>query len=265
MEGAVKSNTAPFFRSIRHREGELSGPLIGLTTSRQINVNNYPVLYTAEAYVQAVTEAGACPILIPLGLPEATLRDMLAGLDGIVLTGGGDVHPKYYHAEENSLIDSIDEDRDRVEIQLLHDAMQQSLPFLGICRGLQVINVALGGNLYADISKQRPRSLRHNCFPGKPRNHLAHTVEIESNSQLDRILGTNLVQVNSMHHQGIEILAPGLEATAYAPDGLIEAFEIPDYTFGLAVQWHPEWLREHAEMRALFRAFVSAAQNNGKA
>jgi putative glutamine amidotransferase len=255
----------PFSVQIFHREVGLSGPLIGLTTSRQINTHNYPVLYTAEAYVQAITEAGACPVLIPLGLPEATLRDMLTGLDGVVLTGGGDVHPKYYHADENPLIDSIDEDRDRVEIQILQDAMQQSIPFLGICRGLQVINVALGGNLYADISEQRPQSLRHNCFPEKPRHHLAHTVEIRGESHLGHILKTPLIQVNSMHHQGIEILAPGLKATAYAPDGLIEAFEIPGYPFGLAVQWHPEWLREHAEMRALFQAFVSAAQTNGKA
>ena len=243
----------------------MSGPLIGLSTSRQINTYNYPVLYTAEAYVKAVAQAGARPVLIPLGLPEDSLRDMLSRLDGIVLTGGGDVHPRYYHAEENPLIDSIDEDRDRVEIQLLQDAMQRSVPFLGICRGLQVINVALGGNLFADISAQRPQSLRHNCFPDKPRDHLAHSVNVQSDSHLGRILATDRVQVNSMHHQGIEILAPGLQATAYAPDGLIEAFEIPDYPFGLAVQWHPEWLTEHPEMRSLFRAFVSAAQSNGKA
>lgn len=242
----------------------MSGPLIGLSTSRQINSYNYPVLYAAEAYVQAITQAGACPILIPLGLPEANLRELVSRLDGIVFTGGGDVHPKFYSADQNPLIDSIDEDRDRVEIQLLQDSMQRSLPFLGICRGLQVINVALGGNLYADITNQRPKSLRHSYFPEKPRDYLAHTVEIQSGSRLSRILETDLVKVNSLHHQGIEILAPGLQATAYAPDGIIEAFEVPGYPFGLAVQWHPEWLTEHPEMRALFRAFVSAAQNNGK-
>jgi putative glutamine amidotransferase len=155
-------------------------------------------------------------------------------------------------------VDNVDLDRDRVELHLLRKTVAAGQPFLGICRGLQVINVGLGGTLYEDILDQKPGSLHHSTSDELPRNHLAHNVRVEPNSQLSKILADPEVQVNSSHHQGIRQLASDLIPTAYAPDGIIEAFELPGARYALAVQWHPEWLQEHLPMQALFRSFVEA-------
>jgi putative glutamine amidotransferase len=194
-----------------------------------------------------------------LGLAEETLDAILRRLDGIVFTGGGDVAPERYGSQAHPLVDDVDADRDRVEVHLLKRTLEQGLPFLGICRGLQVINVALGGTLYEDILDQRPNSLKHQYYPNWPRNYLAHSVQVEQNSRLGKMLGAPAVQVNSLHHQGIRDLAAPLQATAFAPDGVIEAFELAEHPFGMAVQWHPEWLQEHLPMQTLFRTFVRAA------
>lgn len=237
----------------------MSLPVIGLTVYRALNRQGSPILSIGESYVRAVQQAGACPVLIPLGLPEASLDALLPRLDGVIFTGGGDLHPELYGSTDHPLVDDVDTDRDRVEIHLFKQTLQAGTPFMGICRGLQLINVAMGGTLYEDILDQRSGALHHQHNDLQPRNYLAHPVSIQTGSRLHGILGSPQTHVNSLHHQGIRELAPGLQATAFAPDGLIEAFELADHPFGLAVQWHPEWLQEHAEMRALFAAFVQAA------
>lgn len=237
----------------------MSSPLIGLTTYRHLNNQGLPLHSITEAYVRAVSNAGGLPVLIPLGLPEETLDKLFQRLDGILFSGGGDVQPERYGSQPHPLVDDVDNDRDRVEIHLLQRTVQQGLPFIGICRGLQVINVALGGTLYEDILEQRPDSLKHRFYPDWPRTYLAHTIQLEKDSRLSQVLGASSVQVNSLHHQGIRELAAPLQAAAYAPDGLIEAFELAQYPFGMAVQWHPEWLQEHPPMQSLFREFVRAA------
>jgi len=237
-------------------------PIIGITTSHSTTETGLPQVGIPEAYVRAVAQAGAVPVLIPLGLDEEAQSGLLSKLDGILFSGGGDVHPRRYGEELEPLVNSIDEDRDQVEIDLLRKSIKIGMPFFGICRGLQVINVALGGSLYADILASRPEALKHDRYPEHPRNYLAHTVRIDGAAYLARILGEAQAEVNSMHHQGIHQLASGLVPTAFAADGIIEAFELPEHPFGLAVQWHPEWLQEHAPMRRLFRAFVQAA--NGR-
>lgn len=238
----------------------LSAPLIGVTTYRFKNQYDAPQLAVNEAYTAALSNAGALPLLIPLGLPEAQLSALLLRLDGVLFTGGGDVHPERYGNRVHPLVDGVDSDRDRVEIHLLQKMLENGRPFLGICRGLQVINVALGGSLYEDILDQRPNALRHQYFPEMRRDYLAHEVKVESSSRLAGILGEKILFVNSLHHQGIQRLAGGLQATAFAPDGVIEAFELPEHPFGLAVQWHPEALQAHAPMRRIFREFVQAAK-----
>jgi putative glutamine amidotransferase len=239
----------------------MNQPLIGLTTFRHRSKTGLSQISVTEAYVQALIGAGAAPLLIPLGLPDTIIQTIFSRLDGILFTGGGDVHPENYQGQEHPLLDEVDTDRDRIEIELIHSAWRSNLPFLGICRGLQVINVALGGTLYEDILDQRPASQRHQYWPEKPRNYLAHSVEIEPNSNLAKILGVDHPPVNSFHHQGIRNLAPILQASAYAPDGIIEAVELPGHPFGIAVQWHPEWLvMGDSPMRKLFQAFVAAAQ-----
>jgi putative glutamine amidotransferase len=237
----------------------LTRPLIGITTYRSLSRYSYPVISLTEAYVQALSLAGADPLLVPPGLPDKGMGSLLARLDGILFSGGGDIHPRFYGSQPHPLVTEVDEDRDRVEIALVRQAMQRGTPFLGICRGLQVINVALGGSLYEDLLDQYPNSLKHDSFPEKARDYLAHSVSIDENSQLAEILGTQEVQVNSLHHQGIRKAAPDLRSTAHAPDGVIEAVEAPEHPFGLAVQWHPEWLQAHLVMRSLFERFVQAA------
>jgi putative glutamine amidotransferase len=214
-----------------------------------------------EAYTQSVSHAGGCPVLVPLGLPDGQLKDIIGRVDGILFTGGGDIHPALYGSAAHSQVAEVDEDRDRVEIELFREAVANRIPFLGICRGLQVINTALGSTLYEDLLNQRPNTSNHDFFNGYPRDYLAHSVQLTPSSQLPRILSTSSLEVNSLHHQGIRELATGLEATAHAMDGVIEAIEPKDYSFGLAVQWHPEWLQAHIHMRALFQAFVQATAN----
>ena len=233
-------------------------PLIGITPSRKIDPQGAHQIFVPEAYVQAVTAAGGAPLVIPLGLPEAQLAEILPRLDGVLFSGGGDVHPDRYASRMHPLVDGVDLDRDRVELYTFQAVTQRQTPFLGICRGFQVINVALGGTLYEDILEQYPGGLDHRRGK-KARNTLAHSVAVAPGSQLAKLMGQPAVRVNSMHHQGVRKLAPGLQATATAPDGIIEAFELTGYSFGLAVQWHPECLPELSEMRRLFEAFVQAA------
>ena len=242
----------------------MSYPLIGITTTRRPHAEVRSQIVVTEAYVQAVAVAGGCPVMVPLGLSPELLDGIQARLDGILFTGGGDIDPAFYGAAPHPKVGDVDLDRDGVELYLLEKAVSQGVPFLGICRGLQLINVGLGGTLYADIAVQRPDALRHDFYPDYPRDYLAHAVEIRTGSRLAGILGDARVEVNSLHHQGIDRLAPGLTSVASAPDEIVEAVELPEHRFGLAVQWHPEWLGEHAPMRALFQDFVRAAEGRLK-
>ncbi len=240
----------------------MSVPLIGITTSRGSGDEGAPAYAATQAYARAVAWAGGAPLLIPLELPDAAREALLERLDGLLFSGGGDVHPERYGSQMHPLVNSIDEQRDRVEIALLQGSAGRGLPFLGICRGLQVINVALGGSLYEDLLDQLPGALRHDCSPGHERDFLAHPVTVEAGTRLRSILGSAGVHVNSMHHQGIRLLAPGLVSSAHAPDGVIEAFELAGHPFGLAVQWHPEWLQSLTSMRTLFVELVTAARRH---
>jgi len=237
----------------------MSGPLIGVTAAHTTSKSGARFVSVADAYLKALSQARACPVIIPLGLPDSTLMELSRHLDGVLFTGGGDIQPSVYGEQSRPEVSEIDADRDRIEFLLLNNVIDNGVPFLGICRGLQVINVGLGGTLYADISTQRPGALKHDFYPDWPRDYLAHDVQIDENSRLAKILGESYSMVNSLHHQAVRRVAPGVLATAYSPDGLVEALEVGDHPFGLAVQWHPEWLTEYAQMRALFRAFVEAA------
>jgi putative glutamine amidotransferase len=197
--------------------------------------------------------------MIPLGLPEEDLDRIRLKLDGLLLSGGGDIDPAVYGGLPHSTVSEIDPDRDRVELYLARRFVDARRPLLGICRGLQLLNVALGGTLYTDIADQLPGAVAHDLWPGRGHDHDHHMVRIEEETRLAGILGRPMVEVNSLHHQGVRDLAPGLIPTAYAPDGLVEAFELPDHPFGLAVQWHPERLVGERAMPALFEALTRAA------
>jgi putative glutamine amidotransferase len=238
-------------------------PIIGLTTYRKVAAQSTPIpLYALmPSYVDAVAAAGGVPVLIPLGLDEASLATLLDGLDGLLLTGGGDIAAEFYGSERDDLITDVDTDRDRVELFLARTAFEQGKPTLAICRGHQMLNVALGGTLYEDVASLMPNAHKHDYFGEHPRNHRPHTVTIEPGSKLAEVLppGTDLL-VNSLHHQGIRDLAPDLVPVAFAPDGLIEGVEAPSRPFIVGVQWHPENLvGDDPLMLGLFRQFVAAA------
>lgn len=238
-----------------------SRPIIGLTTYRKTSAQTppLPLMALMPTYIDAVTAAGGIPLLIPLGLDEDALSTVLARLDGLILTGGGDIAGELYHSQHADFIFDIDADRDRVELFLAREAVARSKPLLAICRGHQMLNVALGGTLYEDVVEWMPGAIKHDFFGVFPRNHQAHAVAIEPGSKLADTLGRRETKVNSLHHQGIRDLAHGLVATAHAPDGLIESVEAVDHPFALGVQWHPENLvHDDPVMLSLFRALVDA-------
>ena len=240
-------------------------PVIGITASfNPPNQGPFGEIMVGESYIQAVLRAGGVPVIIPVGLPEEDLSSLITRLDGILLTGGGDIDPERFNGRAHPRVYGIDARRDALELRLAQMAAGEGVPFLGICRGIQVINVALGGTLFTDITDQAPQPLKHDQYPDIPRDFLAHSVALEPDSRLAQILGGVSFQVNSLHHQGLEQLAPSLRAVGYAPDRLIEAVELPNHPFGLGVQWHPEWLQDDAPQRELFRAFVQAAGTDGK-
>ena len=241
-------------------------PVIGIATQTQHAIPGElpPVWITGQKYGRVLAACGALPWFIPL-LPndESTLRDIYERLDGVFLTGGVDVDPSNYGETRLACCDETDPERDWTEMRLVRWAQEEGKPLIGVCRGIQMINVALGGSLYQDVREQRCESIRHDYFSTSgefSREYLAHTVRIERGSRLAQLLSAEEVPVNSMHHQGIRRLAPGLRPTAFAPDGLIEGFEGQNARFLLGVQWHPEELAESSEpMRRLFTAFIEAA------
>ncbi len=237
-------------------------PIIGITAPRIRDDAGARMTALKEAYSLAIARAGGLPVIIPVGLEDEVLLALFRRLDGVLFSGGGDVDTSRYHGLDHPSVNGVDLDRDRSEVYLVKQVAQGGLPFLGICRGIQMINVALGGTLYSHIADQHPGALKHDYYPDYPRDYVAHEVSIEVGSRLAGILGTAHVSTNSLHHQGIQQPAPGLRVLAHAPDGIVEAVEYEGHPFGLAVQWHPECMPDSPPMQALFRAFVAAASQD---
>ena len=235
-------------------------PLIGLTTySKRSQDTNVPLYGLMLSYVRAVAGAGGIPLLIPLNVGDEDLSDVLARLDGLLLPGGGDIDPRHYGGQPHALVAEIDDERDRVELELARLAVRTETPLLAICRGHQVLNVALGGTMYEDIASQMPGAIRHS-YDGE-RTSLPHTVRVLPGTQLAEIMGREETPVNSIHHQGLNALALELVVSALAPDGLVEGVEVPGHPFAIGVQWHPENLLEvQPVMGNLFASLVRAAQ-----
>ena len=213
-----------------------------------------------DAYTRAVLEAGGLPVILPIALAEpALVKEYLEVIDGLIMTGGADIHPSFYGQIVLERCGEIDEERDGFEVELIHVARDRDLPLLGICRGLQVLNVALGGSLYQDLSYRQGTDPAH-MSPRERRGDPAHPIAIVAGSRLADILGARELPVTSTHHQIIRDLAPELAVSAVAPDGVIEGLEGPG-RFLLAVQWHPERMAaRHPEQLALFRALVEQAE-----
>jgi putative glutamine amidotransferase len=194
----------------------------------------------------------------------ATLRVIYDRLDGVFLTGGADVDPGHYGQPRHRHCGPSDMLRDWVDLTLARWAVADGKPLLGVCRGIQVLNVACGGSLHQDLATCRPSAVKHDCFssPGFAPNHLAHRIRVVPGSRLAGVLRSTDVEVNSRHHQGLGQLAPGLHGTAFAPDELVEGVEGADGSYLVGVQWHPEDLTEaDPAMRRLFEDFADAARS----
>ncbi len=245
-------------------------PLIGLTPSHNIDTDE---IHMGPLYPRAIRMAGGIPIILPLEPDSGELRQTVEGLDGILFTGGPDPHPFLFGEETLSGCGEISVKRDAMETELLELAIEYEKPVLGICRGIQIINVGLGGDIYQDLYSQTERSMpiAHKqpplCYGP------SHTVTVTPGSMLADICRSALcssssaspqmfLKVNSSHHQAVRRLAPGLSVCATAPDGIIEGLEMEGYPFLLGVQWHPEYLwKNDPTAAAIFKAFVAACRS----
>jgi putative glutamine amidotransferase len=213
-----------------------------------------------EDYLASVEQAGARPRILEV---TESPRKVLGEIDGVLLTGGGDVDPVFYGEDRHPLTDDAEPGRDEFEIDLARRAMAANLPVLAICRGAQVLNVAAGGTLVQDIPSSVASDLGHSIT--EPKDLSCHTIDIVTGSRLSTVLGEHLdaactCRVNSRHHQSVGRPGDGLIVSARATDGVIEAIEKPDASFCIGVQWHPENFWQSGEFRPLFDAFVSAAR-----
>ena len=233
-------------------------PIIGVTSIMSTNASGSPVLQLGQAYLDAIQKAGGILLVIPIGIEQIKIKSLLSRLDGLLLSGGGDIDPRTFKGASHPKVYGTSHERDSLEFNLLEAAVTSNKPFLAICRGIQVLNVAFGGDLYTHIQDQVEKSLKHDWFPKFPRDKLAHTVRLIPGSKLHRIFNTDEIRVNSLHHQGIKTVGDGLKATAFAPDGLVEGLEVDGAGFALGVQWHPECLPDDTKMQDLFKAFISA-------
>lgn len=222
-----------------------------------------PTYFLRARYLRAIEELGGVPLILPLTGDGALQRQLLKGLDGLLLTGSGpDLPPSLYGERQRFRYRVMNQQRYKFELEMARLAADASVPTLGICGGMQAINVALGGSLVQDIPSQVSAALPHRA-PG-PATRLSHSVQVAPRSLLRRIVGQARIRVNSSHHQSVNRLAPSLVASAVAPDGIIEAIEANAscrHPFLLGVQWHPEFLYDRYDIqRRLFLAFLKAAR-----
>ena len=217
-----------------------------------------------EAYTNALAAVGLVPAVLPPVAPELAVA-ALTGAAGLVLTGGEDVDPRLFGENAHPATGAAHAARDACEVALGREAFVQRIPTLAICRGVQVLNVALGGTLVQDIASQRATSTNHD--QSSRRTERVHDVEIDPGSALAGIVGATSISTNSSHHQSVDRVAPSLHAVAHGPDGIIEALEPLDSAWWLvAVQWHPEELTATPEEwdRRLFAGFANAVRDAGR-
>jgi putative glutamine amidotransferase len=221
-----------------------------------------PAMSLRVTYPNAVSAAGGLPVIIPLGLPNETLEAIYDRLDGIMISGGGDMDPAGYGEEALPQVAGVNPVRDELELYLIRRAVEDDKPLLAICRGQQVLNVALGGSLIQDIPAQCATATKHDYPADIWFERIVHPVTVEKDSHLYAVMDeTAAFGVNSLHHQAINHLGAGLAVTARAADGIIEAVELPGQSFMIGVQWHPEALfDDHPLMLRLFEGLAQAAK-----
>jgi putative glutamine amidotransferase len=251
------------FLSSSHKIGK---PVIGLTPdfnagNRKDMGGKEPTYFLRARYLQAIQEAGGVPLVLPLVLSRTQQTFLLQRLDGLLVTGSGsDLAPGFYGEAQQYPFQQMSEERARLELGLSKLAFEHQVPTLGICGGMQSMNVALGGTLIQDIPAQISTKIQH--LQKKSAEHTAHLIHIEPKTLLREIMKKPSIPVNSSHHQSVKAIPRSLHASAIAPDGVIEAIEAASHPFWLGVQWHPEFLyRKDVLQKRLFSAFVKAARH----
>ncbi len=222
---------------------------------------NEPTYFLRARYLQAIEDVGGIPVILPLTEAGSVRRQLLTTLNGLLLTGSGpDLSPSWYGERQRYRYPLMSRERAAFEIGLARLATEAGKPVLGICGGMQALNVALGGSLFQDISSQLPAATQHR--QRAPTTKHSHWIQVAPNSLLRHILQRPKIRVNSSHHQSVKAVASRLFASAVAPDGVIEAIESRHHPFLLGVQWHPEFLYDHDAMaRRIFSAFLKATRH----
>lgn len=241
-------------------------PLIGITADLSgVSVagssrGQEPALFLPQRYCRAIQEAGGIPLILPPVASQSGLRRILQRLDGVLISGGNfDIDPSYYGEKPIRALGTIKNDRTEFELELVKLAWHRNLPLLGICGGVQAINVALGGSLYQDIATQLPHAARHE--QGPKGDKVGHPVIVHPRTLLRQIVQKQALKVNTTHHQAVRNLGKELVINATAQDGLIEGLESSRHSFILGVQWHPETLmRKDPSQRRIFFSFISASE-----
>jgi putative glutamine amidotransferase len=218
-------------------------------------------IWMLPGYMQGLEEAGAVPVILNLTVSEKVLKQMACSFDGFLFTGGHDVNPELYGQEKTVYCEEICEMRDQMEAYIFREAvLNQKKSALGICRGIQLFNVLLGGSLYQDIPAEFSGAINH--VKGPPYDVPAHNVRLLPKSPLRELTGKEYLEVNSYHHQGINRIAKGLEVMAVADDGLAEAVYMPDRSYVWAVQWHPEFSLKDEISKKIFSSFVGGVERS---
>lgn len=236
----------------------MNKPLIGIASDVLHLDGERDRAFVFTTYIEALKRAGAVPVLVP-PQPE-NAADVVEGLDGLLLAGGDDCDPSEYGEEKHPTCDPMDPQRQRNDLGLAKAAREHGIPTLGICLGVQVMNVAAGGTLIQDIESSVDTEINH---ASEPSDRHRHDVLIDAATNLGRILGAQELNVNSSHHQAVGRVAEGLRVNSHAPDGVVEGLEDPAHPFYVGVQWHPEDMPGEASATAIFGAFVEAARNYG--
>ena len=226
-------------------------PIIGITTNFEDEKN----LSVHKSNYNRIIEAGGIPVILPITSDVIAIKDLVSSIDGVLFTGGLDVDPVFYNEDPLQQLQDISPGRDGFEFALVKELIDKHTPILAICRGAQVVNVALGGSLYQDIPTQVGKSAMQHVQKAK-NEHLSHSITIDPDSKFGEIYNTEEIRVNSFHHQSVKELGEGLKAVAHANDGIIEAIESTTNHFILGTQWHPEYIEDEATNR-LFEVFVN--------
>ncbi|MBC8162888.1 MAG: gamma-glutamyl-gamma-aminobutyrate hydrolase family protein [Roseiflexaceae bacterium] len=235
-------------------------PVIAIPASTAPEPWYSPSFTLPVSYLRAVEAAGAVPLLIQPTADLEILESLYSRCDGLLLAGGEDIHPSNYGAAPHPKLELTNTQRDAAELWLARRALAEGMPIFGICRGIQLLNVAMGGTLYQDLAAERPGPIDHAAGDAcRDFRLLSHPIELAADSWTAELLGTASLAVNSLHHQAIRDVAPGLRAVGYAPDGLIEAVEGAGSGFIAAVQSHPELIWQDADPRwaQVFAGFVA--------